>query len=427
MKLKRLEKNKYKIIIIGTFIVISIVTSYLLGKTFSLYQVNKSFEFVNGKVNYYGHSDVYFAFYSGSTWLEEMPKKGNNENLDFDKAECDNNTTIEWDEEKWSPIVLNLTKAKTRCTLYFAKKIHLDRDISLAQAGTDGLYAVEHNSLSELSSSWNKTEYRYAGKNPNNYVRFNNELWRIIGLVNVETASGVKQRVKIIRKDGISGQKDFGDYAWDKDSDYINNWTTSKLKDMLNGIYYNSGTGTCYTPSQSTCDFSGNDTTYPKGLDATARNMVDSEVIWNIGGSISYDDVTVGMFYERERGISTYLNVWTNVNDETYHKGIGIMYPSDYGYATHGGTTGRESCFKEALNKWNNSNYRTDCVNNNWLKPSETYSSNSNYAFRIGSGGAVNTLIVNYARAILPVVYLKSSVKITDGKGTTSSPYILSL
>ena len=35
------------------------------------------------------------------------------------------------------------------------------------------------------------------GANPNNYVKFNNELWRIIGLVN--TPEG--QRVKIIRND----------------------------------------------------------------------------------------------------------------------------------------------------------------------------------------------------------------------------------
>ncbi len=70
---------------------------------------------------------------------------------------------------------------------------------------------------------WNKTEYRYAGINPNNYVTFNNEIWRIIGLVNVKTENGIEQRVKIVRADGVKEQKTFGNYAWDKDTDYTNN------------------------------------------------------------------------------------------------------------------------------------------------------------------------------------------------------------
>ena len=53
----------------------------------------------------------------------------------------------------------------------------------------------------------------------------------------MKTESGVEQRVKIIRIDGISGQKDFGKYAWDIDSNArTNNWTISILKNMLNGI-----------------------------------------------------------------------------------------------------------------------------------------------------------------------------------------------
>ena len=57
-----------------------------------------------------------------------------------------------------------------------------------------------------------QTELRYAGANPDNYVKFNNELWRIIGLVN--TPEG--QRVKIIRDGNIGG------YSWDSSDLSIN-------------------------------------------------------------------------------------------------------------------------------------------------------------------------------------------------------------
>ncbi len=110
---------------------------------------------------------------------------------------------------------------------------------------------------------------------------------------------------------------------------------------MLNGIYYNSGNGKCHTAnngstaSQSTCNFSGNGE-LPKGLDDTARKMLDNDVIWNLGGSNSYNDVTVEMFYERERGTNTgssntFQNVWTKENDGIYHNGLGLMYPSEAG------------------------------------------------------------------------------------------------
>ena len=73
-------------------------------------------------------------------------------------------------------------------------------------------------------------------------VRFNNEIWRIVGLVNVKTDNGVSQRIKIVRTNGIEidGQLNFENYKFDFDENYnySNNWTHCTLKDMLNDIYY---------------------------------------------------------------------------------------------------------------------------------------------------------------------------------------------
>ncbi len=314
----------------------------------------------------------------------------------------------------------------------------------------NGLYKVSHNDLEELGQEWNKTEYRYAGVNytdgatpyVHNYVSFNNEIWRIIGLVNVKVGSSVEQRVKIVRTDEVGEQKAFGNYYRDSNN---NNWTTSKLKDMLNGIYYESGTGDCYTSSSSAsqCDFNtGID--LPKGLDETARNMIDKEVNWNIGGSSTYDeDVTVKKFYERERGTSTgnrnkYPSEWsseTDVGDK--HNGIGLIYPSDYGYATNGGSLGRETCFAKELYHWDSEsedgNYKSECGGTDWLKSSSylwtlsPYSSGIDRAFDVNSSGTVDTNFVNGAGKVEPVGYLTKNVTITSGDGTYSEPYQLQL
>ena len=172
-------------------------------------------------------------------------------------------------------------------------------------------------------------------------------------------------------------------------------------------------------------------------MDEEARQMIDGEVIWNIGGSSIYDDITVGMFYERERGTTTNKNnaapnIWTKENDETYHKGIGLMYPSDYGYATNGGEKGREGCFERELGRWLGE-YKSECANNDWLKPSSGYnwtlspdSSYSDLALFVRSDGYIdNSYYARGAIGVSPVGYLLPSVTIYDGDGTFDNPFRL--
>ena len=401
----------------------------------------------------YDNNSINIAFYSGKEKIDIMPSKDNSENLFFSRGECDNGAYVEWNNEEWSPLIKNLSKSKTKCSLYFGKPIELGKDILTVESG-DGLYSVSHD-VSKISTDWNNTEYRYAGLNPNNYVKFNNEKWRIIGLVNVKTTSGIEQRIKIIRTAEIENQKNVGFYAWDRPSGYNNNWTTSKLKDMLNGIYYNSGIGDCYQGDAisnsailATCDFSGNNE-LSNGLEETARNMIDKEVIWNLGGISTNEDVNVAMFYEGERGTATsntnFPPEWSLANDSEYFNGIGLLYPSDYGYATNGGTLGRDACFEKAIYYWRSTDeiYRSQCSGTDWLKPSSntnlvwtiTHNSSSQFsAFYLNHLGFIsNTSVTRDAHAILPVIYLKSSVKILENTqfdkdyGTIDNPFILSV
>ncbi len=317
------------------------------------------------------------------------------------------------------------------------------KDIPVATCG-DGLYRVEHK---DGPDNWKETEYRFAGVNytndstsyVHNYVSFNEEIWRIIGLVNVKTEDGkYDQRLKIVRTDGVGNQKNFGSYQWNNTAN--SDWTKSSLKNMLNGIYYTSENGDCYTTSSTAtqCDFSQESTTLPNGLNETARGMVDDGVIWNLGGTAAYQTTTVTQFYNYERGTTVYNDrpkEWTKTNDASEHKGVGLIYPSDYGYATNGGTSGRDYCFKKALYSWAGSGYKEECANKDWLKPSSSYlwtitpnSGSSHAAFSVHSSGFV---IGNYSVAnsyvVWPVVYLKSNIQISGGDGTFENPFTLEL
>ena len=111
---------------------------------------------------------------------------------------------------------------------------------------------------------------------------------------------------------------------------------------------------------------------------------------------------------------------------------VGLMYPSDYGYATSGGSsTNRNSCLAKELYNWDSSGY-SDCKNNDWMYNSNiwqwTMSPRADYSydvFLVSSTGSVNTSFATSTNAGRPVVYLKSTIKVISGSGTTSSPYIL--
>ncbi len=254
---------------------------------------------------------------------------------------------------------------------------------------------------------------RYIGANPNNYVYFNCddynnsnsntcELWRIIGVFN-DNSHGIsgEKLVKLIRSDSL------GNIAWD--SADTNNWSTASLQKTLNGDYLN-GSGSYAAMGIK------NDTT---------RNMI-ANVTWKLGGSSTSDDVTASMFYERERGTTV-----CSGGPTTWQGKIALMYPSDYGYATSGGsTTNREACLAKKLYNWDSSSY-SDCKNNDWIFNNDyqwtltPHSSYSDFVFHVINAGYVDNDFANFSDGVRPSVYLTSNVGISGGDGTVNNPYIL--
>ena len=110
------------------------------------------------------------------------------------------------------------------------------------------------------------------------------------------------------------------------------------------------------------------------------------------------------------------------------------MYPSDYGYATSGGSTSnRTSCLNKELYKWDSSSY-SDCKNNDWLYNSSNWqwtvsplagSSFAGIVFNVYSTGSVGSSFAHYAGLVRPSVYLMPSTSILGGEGTPENPYTI--
>ena len=278
--------------------------------------------------------------------------------------------------------------------------------------------ALSANDTANFATDDPDNNIRYIGANPNNYVYFNCsdysnqsdstcEKWRIIGVFKNMTKEDGSQEdlVKIIKDDSL------GNIAWA--SSNVNDWSTASLQTTLNGDYYN---GTYATGAFK------NDST---------RNAIES-VVWNLGGTADYKTSSNGLashWYGYERGTTVYSGRPT-----TWTGKIAIMYPSDYGYATAGGTTtNRASCLAKELFSWDGSGV-SDCKNNDYLfKSAYTQwtlapgSSSFSAAFSVLAEGCVDDYDgVGYTYGVRPAAYLKSSISLSSvGDGSSTSPYQL--
>ena len=313
--------------------------------------------------------------------------------------------TITYDGSTKMLSVSPITKEGTKCYLYFDEYQQLLIDVINE--------AYQNNTTTLAYDNTVDNNLRYIGENPDNYVYFNCddynnpssstcELWRIIGVMNnMETADGTTETlVKLIRNDSI------GNNAWNDDD--TNDWSTSSLQESLNNSYL-----------QGTTFGSG------KGITEATRDII-KEVTWHLGGKEELFG-SAETFYNAERGTIVYGG-----NPTTWSGKVGLMYPSDFGYATNGGeTTSREACLAMDLYNWTNSN---DCYNNNWLYNNlnewtitHRYIENNAifnvYTFLNTISSGVPSINFN----VRPSIYIKSNITVMSGNGSKNNPYILNI
>ena len=251
----------------------------------------------------------------------------------------------------------------------------------------------------------NENGYRYEGTNPNNYVLYNGELWRIIGVFGSEMHGQTGNLVKIIRNDSIGGLV--------YDTSGVNSWGASTLYKLLNqtsgGSFYtgvdytNKSSGTyCssrygYTPRDCSFSKTGIRSDY-------ARGMIQ-EATWYSTEYSSRSNVPTTYTYD----------ITTTTSNNGY---IGLMYASDYGYAVQASDCARTI----SLGSYEGSGNGLTCAGKNWLRTGGvewTISRYSGiYSWYVYFSGPISYSGVYYGSAVRPVLYLKSSVYYVSGSGT---------
>ena len=298
----------------------------------------------------------------------------------------------------------------------------------------DSTLRNNHSLIKDVTSDKN---IRYSGSNPKNYVSFNNELWRIIGVFNVSNGSTTSKRIKLVRNNNLINA------SFDSSTNQINNgkgindWNQADVKTILNDYYAGNSTSCKYCTSEGQSSCSNNCSNNIKKLSNDAKNMIENAV-WNLGGvqfggNDGKENTTVLEAYQNERNSKTINNcIYPSDGNCTDKKGrssswtgkVALIYPSDYSYAT------------KDSNCHNDITYNKSCGNDNWLNSGESYWTltprDSNYFGNAGwyinpKAKACNDNVVSANLGIRPTVYLKSNVSIISGDGTSSNPYKLGI
>ena len=222
----------------------------------------------------------------------------------------------------------------------------------------DGLYADEYED----------GRYIYKGANPNNYITFSGETWRIISVESDGT-------IKIMRNESI------GIRVWD--SSDSNNWARpATLNTYLNEEYL--------------------------------PTLSDSDKV------VSHN-FSIGAVTSDNNDLADQIN---DENGITWNGKVGLITVSEYLRAN----TNTEQCGTFSLNNDN----RSSCKTTDWMYsavPSGGYmwtispsASSSYFVFGVHSFGSVSVDYARYNYVVVPVLYLSSDITLT-GTGTSDDPY----
>ena len=339
-------------------------------------------------------------------------------------------------------ISLGILLPKTLQSSYAVSTTFADTIMNLAStsacnAGGTGVCAT--NSYTDNGTT-KYHDYRFRGADPNNYVSFNNDIYRVIGVFD-SNSHGVegKYLVKLIRS------RILGDYSWGvynttntsgTYSSYDNDWTgnTTGVKAsanvLLNEFFYNkTDTSSIYGACSSWTYYYSDNKTFScsdivgHGIDSNLRDYIE-EVTWYLKGYKDYK-YSKQNFYSCERGLSTETAICMSGNSGAYNAStiskIGLMYTSDYLYAS--------SYFADTATTIASSNYYG---NKNWLYKGYEWTitprvDSASRVFYVYFSGSVSSDYADSCIGVRPTFYLKSNVNVTGGTGTFDDPYTLSM
>ena len=265
----------------------------------------------------------------------------------------------------------------------------------------DGLY----------EDSYEPGRYIYRGSNPNNYIEFNNELWRIIS----KETDGT---YKVVKKDVLPEEMLFDE------NDYRDSESNG-----AGGTYCANNSWGCNAWAATTNlvgrpdEFTNTTQTGTVLLDSTLNTYLNGEYLESIKEN---SDKIVSHNYNIGAVVSGNDDLATQISGEKTYKWngkVGLINHSDYLRAN----SNEELCGTDIINS---ENYET-CRNYDWMYISGTYwwtispyATSSGHVWYVLNAGDLYNSSAHSSNSVRPVVYLTSNLSLS-GSGTESDPFVI--
>lgn len=390
-----------------------ILLTFVIGVYFYYYSDSQKSVLENSKskqiINSNSLTMMYETEYQSGEYQVSTETTWPQEGYTFNEAlsKCENGGVLTWDDENKK--VLLQTNTSDKCYVYFDKEpntlaSYIINNVYTGTDGENGLYYHDgFGTYTNADQEAGDYSYRYSGANPNNFVCFGSDevtcpvdnLYRIIGVFNnqVKLIKSNFANSDLLGSDGANnGNSNL--YYWAYKVSFTstgrNDWNKSDLNKINLNQNFIFNIGTTWSSKIETYN-------------------------WKIGGNTNDNIVNTTVK-------NSFINEIVNPSTNTIHEAkIGLMYASDYGYAT-------------SPDNWttNLGNLNNDInTNNNWMfkGTSEwtiTRLSNSSIdAIFISSTGYVSSAVLDALSSlnIRPTFYLNPDVQYISGTGTQTDPY----
>ena len=275
-------------------------------------------------------------------------------------------STVVVNFEEGGTLVANVFDGTTRASSSYTVQIPINITNNVVTSG-DGLY----------EDKYEEGKYTYKGANPNNYIYFNDELWRILSIDSDNNIKIIKNS-SVVKTSWDTTGGEYGSKDWTRPSD---------LNTYLNGEYYNS-------------------------LGTDVQNKIISHE-WSIGEPTTYNDSLSSQIIEENN------SKWTGK--------VGLITLSEY----LRGNSNENECSNvdllvNNLETCSTTNYLIDSISYydyTWTITPYTVEDIGD-VFAVFYTGSFTVVEPSNNFGVIPVVYVNVSGGLS-GSGTTDNPYRL--
>ena len=311
-------------------------------------------------------------------------------------------------------MILNKDLPLSKLTTVLEDTVSKSEDIE-SDTFKGGLVPI--NQAGEISKNSDIREYRYIGTEVNNYLKFNDELWRVVGIFNEESVDGLKEKyIKIVKNETLDNEKLPENYIVDSinyklkgtKASYWNRFleeeelvgNTDFIKSSI-GNYLNTEQDNGPIPTLG----------YLSTITPKAKIMLRKATYYL--GDVENTNIHAINLYKTERNVTS---------NEIYSGTVGLLYPSDLIYSTS------YENWDTALSSLNEEQIKTSWLYNAYMKSSPwliTKSTDNNVLYLSTTGSVTKGIVNENEASILPVLTINSNTLVNGGEGTLSNPYIL--